>query len=192
MILPKINIDMLKRFLGDWAIKSEEQVIEAAHKLHELGQVKDTARFHSMLAGIYDAQVFKRYGHYCHCAPGERVSYASTMQPGVAYAMLMQPNECVKCHAMHSQLRNACQGMFMKSITEHNARFGRHQSNHKDMENFLKRYRSEDDSMIVLECVESTSQEKTDDKKTLTELQKWQNAIRELYGQEEDNSSQEW
>ena len=79
----------------------------------------------------------------------------------------------------------------MKSITEHNARFGRHQSNHKDMENFLKRYRSEDDSMIVLECVESTSQEKADDKKTLTELQKWQNAIRELYGQEEDNSPQE-
>ena len=59
------------------------------------------------------------------------------------------------------------------------------------MENFLKRYRSEDDSMIVLECVESTSQEKADDKKTLTELQKWQNAIRELYGQEEDNSPQE-
>ena len=133
-------------------------------------------RFNAFITGQFNVRIKQRYNQFCYCPDGEYKSYASTMIPGHAYAMLMAADACVKCNGLHTVFNHASVGLWPateNSIKDFMAKYTPEQR--AQSEKIMERMHSEWQAVHVVTGPEPTPEQKAENEKILGVLKDWEN-----------------
>ena len=132
-------------------------------------------RLDAFISGKFNVRIKQRYNQLCYCPDGEYKSYASTMIPGHAYAMLMQPDACVKCNGLHTIVNHASVGLWPateNSIKEFMSRNTPDQQ--AASQKIVDRMRNEWQGISVFQGPPPTPEEAKENSEILKKLQNWE------------------
>lgn len=132
-------------------------------------------RIDAFISGKFNVRIKQRYGQLCYCADGEYKSYASTMIPGHAYAMLMHPDAFVKCNGLHTVFNHASVGLWPateNSIKEFMSRNTPEQR--AASEKIVRRMQNEWKSITVFQEPTPTPEQAKENELILEQLQQWE------------------
>ena len=132
-------------------------------------------RLDAFISGKFNVRIKQRYGQLCYCPDGQYKSYASTMIPGRAYAMLMQPDACVKCNGLHTVVNHASVGLWPateNSIKDFMSRYTPEQR--AESEKIAERMQHEWSGISFLQGPSLTPEQIKEDDKVLKKLQDWE------------------
>lgn len=133
-------------------------------------------RFNAFITGQFNVRIKQRYNQFCYCPDGEYKSYASTMIPGHAYAMLMQPDACVKCNNLHTIFNHASVGLWPATDNSLKDFMSKYTPEQRDeSEKIMERMRTEWQGITVTTPPVPTPEQQVEDEKILTILKDWDN-----------------
>lgn len=107
----KPNYQYIRNVCTFFGSNTNDEIDQTIAEFRERKIISDFI-LNKFIQGKFNPSIKARYGQFCYCADEEYRSYGSTLKPGVAYAMLHDPQSCASCGRLHMTFSNAMSGLW--------------------------------------------------------------------------------